>query len=144
MIEVLGIFIQVFNIIIFPHLLQLRIDYIEGQFFKKVRIRSFGFLFTAMNTGLLWEKKNRKIIADEGIIVPMLFIQLLGYLLSIFLIIGLVVFLFTNLDLLLLLFISISVYISEVVVDLIVLLIIWKISQQRKRKFDEHYKKYYD
>lgn len=135
--EILGIIIIVFAISIYPHLLQLRLDFIAAIFFKKIKIKRCNFLFTAMNAGFPWGKENRCIVSEIGIIIPMFIIQLIGYLLSFIIFVAEVVFLISKLDLLTLFIISIVILFIEIIADFILLIILWIISKKRINKNKE-------
>lgn len=139
--EIFLIILFIFGIAVLPHLWQWRMDYICSNFFRKIQIKKFWFFFTAMNTGLWWQKDNKRVVINDGIILPMLVLQILGYVLAGLITITLFVFLIMKMDLLFLGFVSGIIFAIDVVVEIITIFITWRISRKREKLLDEMYNK---
>ena len=137
--EIFLIIVFIFIIIILPHTFQWRMDYIHVEFFKKISIKKCWFLFTAMNIDSSLKKDNKWVIINDGIILPMFLLELLGYILAVSIIITLLVFLIIKTDLFLLFFISGILIAVELGIDIITIFVTWRISKKRKRLHDKKY-----
>lgn len=139
--EIFLIIFFIFCIAVLPHLWQWRMDYICSDFFRKIKIKKFWCFFTAMNTGFWWQKDNKRVVINDGIILPMLVLQILGYVLAGLITIILFVFLIMKMDLLFLGLVSGIILAIDVVVQIITIFITWRISRKREKLLDKIYKK---
>lgn len=94
-----------------------------------------------MNTGFWWQKDNKRVVINDGIILPMLVLQILGYVLAGLITIILFVFLIMKMDLLFLGLVSGIILAIDVVVQIITIFITWRISRKREKLLDKIYKK---
>lgn len=92
-----------------------------------------------MNIDSSLKKDNKWVIINDGIILPMFLLELLGYILAVSIIITLLVFLIIKTDLFLLIFISGILIAVELGIDIITIFVTWRISKKRKRLHDKKY-----
>jgi len=139
---IIGIFIIICFMGLMPPFSQGRIHEINTDLFKKIKINRFAFLFRVTGGEMFGEKNQQEFVKEYGLIKPMFFIQILGYLLVILSTMSTIILHFAfNIELKQIAIIMSIALGAEIFLDISIIIITVLESNRRERKLDNDQKK---